>query len=373
LTFTPNDFGNVTGSNYSVETKVADREGIITNGREPEVASSPLKARRESSLSLAYVFDTPEKSQSISNSSVHRITSITPVQFPQIQKPSESPQPESDREIPSRVDQLSQKHLENIDGYPESTQQSEHERLFDSEMQEDKEDPEEWIEVQLDSILSLRSRLIEHEHPGLTEILQEHTFVGKYNERLALIQHKTSLLLVDYKEISKQMWYQFLLHGFSNFGVYFFDRISIQEAIKTHLQNSDEIEADEKGKYGQGVLVDNRMMLKEYFSIIIDKDGHLVGIPMMIQEYSPNMIKIPTFLYDLSTKVEWLTELECFESVSRVIADFYSVEEFGDDDILGGVIFPLFRKVMAKDGWVEEGVVKQVANLEDLYKIFERC
>ena len=44
-------------------------------------------------------------------------------------------------------------------------------------------------------------------------------------------------------------------------------------------------------------------MLKEYFNIQIDDDGNLVGLPLLIDNYVPDIDALATFILRLGTEV----------------------------------------------------------------------
>lgn len=91
---------------------------------------------------------------------------------------------------------------------------------------------------------------------------------------------------------------------------------------------------------------------------------------------------LPTYLVRLVTEVNWDSEKECFETFSRQTAIFYS--QSNPDPILEmqkseewkqeHVIFPAIRRnFLPPTSFVSNGVILQIANLSDLYKVFERC
>ncbi|XP_016326374.1 DNA mismatch repair protein Mlh1-like [Sinocyclocheilus anshuiensis] len=53
-------------------------------------------------------------------------------------------------------------------------------------------------------------------------------------------------------------------------------------------------------------------MLEEYFSLEIDGEGNLTGLPMLLDNYSPAMEGLPMFSLRLATEVNWDRE-ECLE------------------------------------------------------------
>lgn len=87
----------------------------------------------------------------------------------------------------------------------------------------------------------------------------------------------------------------------------------------------------------------------------------------------------------LTTQVDWTEEKACFETFLQELACFYSPrplarsKEMSSTDEqaherwqLEHVLFPSFRKYTT---WPRKlsSDVKQIANLPDLFKIFERC
>lgn len=234
----------------------------------------------------------------------------------------------------------------------------------------------EWIDVQLDSIQTLISNLTENENKGInvlkiaiSQIFQDHTFVGIYNAQLSLIQHQTSLILVNHQLLSKALWYQFLLYGFSNFGIFYFETpLNMQELLALYTNDDTQI------NQCITILSNNRMMMREYFSIIINSQSEIVGIPIIIQDYIPNLNKLPIFLYNLSS-VTFETELECFHQIAQAIADFYSIECFTDqdEDYLKNIVYSMSRKCLGQEIWADTNIFKQITCLSELYKKFERC
>lgn len=91
---------------------------------------------------------------------------------------------------------------------------------------------------------------------------------------------------------------------------------------------------------------------------------------------------LPTYLVRLVTEVNWDSEKECFDTFCRQTAIFYSQpnpdtateaqksQQWKQEH----VIFPAIRRnFLPPNRFVTNGVVLQIANLSDLYKVFERC
>ncbi|EXX72706.1 mismatch repair ATPase MLH1 [Rhizophagus irregularis DAOM 197198w] len=299
----------------------------------------------------------------------------------------------------------------------------------------------ERFDVRLTSILTLRKRLKEIEHKGLTELLANHTFVGCVDDSLtlALVQHQTKLYMVNYNVLSEELFYQLALYGFHNFG---FIHLSIPAPIREltifalescdHDKSEDLKPNEEISQIIIDQLISRKEMLLEYFSMTITENGELATLPLMLKGYAPNLDKLPTFLLRLGTEVDWETETGCFETLSRELGLFYapeppnfsnistSISNNQDDNSMDicdtsnvnkdnslllpkrksseketnlifteqqkkaeiarykwqieHLIFPTLKsQFIAPKSIAENGHVLQIANLPDLYRIFERC
>ncbi|CAG8497082.1 7562_t:CDS:10 [Diversispora eburnea] len=270
-------------------------------------------------------------------------------------------------------------------------------------------------EVKLTSILALRNHCKEVEHKGLTDLLANHTWVGCVDDSipLALIQHQTKLYMVNYNILCEELFYQLTLQEFSNFA---FIRLSKPAPIKELIIFALET----------NTLISRRNMLLEYFSLTINESGELITLPLILKGYAPNLDKLPTFLLRLGTEVDWETEKGCFEKISREFGSFYAPEPltFPRDNVepeniinsidveneipvtmeirqernientnnqsanqkqiteiskyrwqIEHLIFPILKnnQFFAPKNIAESGHVIQIANLPDLYRIFERC
>ncbi|OLL23044.1 hypothetical protein NEOLI_001283 [Neolecta irregularis DAH-3] len=124
-------------------------------------------------------------------------------------------------------------------------------------------------------------------------------------------------------------------------------------------------------------------MLNEYFSIEISEDGFLLTIPLLLKNYSPGLGKLPRFLHNLGSKVNWFDEKECFKDLIGELSLFYSPEplpqpvpeamEGRATDLRHSIehaLFPAFKKrLVATKRSQQERRVVEVADLPDLYKL----
>ncbi|KAG0261361.1 DNA mismatch repair protein [Mortierella polycephala] len=271
-------------------------------------------------------------------------------------------------------------------------------------------------DVKLTSVLQLREEVRKQGHPILTPIFANHTFVGILDNQRGLIQNELALYLVNYEAVSEELFYQICLRDFSNFG---FIRLStpvdIKEMVRMALDDEQELMGknewpeelkpkDDIAKTVTKSLVGRREMLREYFSICITDQGQLSAIPMMIRGYIPNLEKLPDFLWRLGSEIDWTTEKTCFQTLSRELAIFYStqpervedpfaLEDSSDETMedegkspqelqdahfqhmVSTLVFPAFKRyfIPPKSLIEKSGMVVQVAQVKDLYKVFERC
>ncbi|XP_014848318.1 PREDICTED: DNA mismatch repair protein Mlh1 isoform X1 [Poecilia mexicana] len=258
--------------------------------------------------------------------------------------------------------------------------------------------------IKLTSIKDLRAEITENTHRGLQEMLQKHSFVGCVDPQWSLIQHHTKLYLLNTTTLSRELFYQILIFDFGNFGVL---RLStpapLYDLAMLALDSAESGWTEEDGpkeglaQYIVDFLKKKAEMLEDYFSLEIDQEGNLTGLPLLLDKYTPIMEGLPLFILRLATEVNWDNEKECFRDFSKECSAFYSIRkqfvleaEPGDEPVsrtslkepdgnswrwnVEHVLFKAFRTLFSPPkSFSEDGTVLQIANLPDLYKVFERC
>ncbi|KAL5476803.1 MLH1 [Sanghuangporus weigelae] len=259
-------------------------------------------------------------------------------------------------------------------------------------------------ECYLTSLNGLRSDVEKAQHNFLTEIVQKHVFVGIVDLRrsLSLIQHETKLYLLNHASLAEELFYQLGLRQFGNYARLKLEppppiRHLVRLAVRTENERWKEcgldIEADEVVERIVTKLTENAGMLNEYFSMRITPEGTLASLPLLLQAYIPDLARLPLFLMRLGPRVCWTQERECFNTFLRELAYFYSPADLsisqkgkgpekvdGDDPgekrerwQIEHVLFPAMRKYLLAPRNLLDRDVLQVANLPDLYRVFERC
>uniref|UniRef100_A0A8C2CXT5 DNA mismatch repair protein MLH1 n=1 Tax=Cyprinus carpio TaxID=7962 RepID=A0A8C2CXT5_CYPCA len=226
---------------------------------------------------------------------------------------------------------------------------------------------------------------------GLQDLLQNHSFVGSVNPQWTLVQHQTKLYLLNTTKLSQELFYQILIYDFGNFGVL---RLSnpapLYDLAMLALDSEESGWTEEDGpkeglaQYIVDFLKQKAVMLEEYFSLEIDEEGNLTGLPMLLDNYTPVMEGLPMFILRLATEVNWDREKECFHDFSIECSHFYSIRKqytLEPDDAemswqwkVEHVIFKALRNLFSPPKhFSEDGSVLQIASLPELYKVFERC
>ncbi|KAG9092123.1 DNA mismatch repair protein [Ceratobasidium sp. 370] len=255
----------------------------------------------------------------------------------------------------------------------------------------------------LTSILELRQEVQTEKHSRLTEILGGSKFVGivDFESTRSLIQHELKLYLVNHSAVAEELFYQLGLRQFGNFDVL---KLSPAPPLRdlVHLAVSENPDIAEAGldpiKISNkitGILLNRREMLEEYFCILINGEGLVEQLPMLLPGYTPNIDLLPDFLMHLGPRVDWKSEKNCFATVFREIARFYvptppmdihpseSANPEEEEkraqaraEILWQnkhVLFPAVQRYVVAPKRLLEKDVAQIANLPDLYRVFERC
>ncbi|KAM9025262.1 DNA mismatch repair protein Mlh1 isoform 1-T1 [Ara ararauna] len=256
--------------------------------------------------------------------------------------------------------------------------------------------------VNLTSVLTLQDEISSQAHARLQEMLRDHSFVGCVSPQWALAQYQTKLYLLNTTKLSQELFYQILIYDFANFGVL---RLSepapVYELSMLALEDPESGWTEEDGpkeglaEYIVEFLKKKTEMLKEYFSLEIDEEGNLIGLPLLIDSYVPPLEGLPMFILRLATEVNWDEEKPCFESLSKELALFYSIrKQYVTDEAnptnsqtegsdsgsakwkwtVEHVLYKAFRThLLPPKHFAEDGSILQLANLPDLYKVFERC
>ncbi|PIA47206.1 hypothetical protein AQUCO_01400116v1 [Aquilegia coerulea] len=289
----------------------------------------------------------------------------------------------------------------------------------------------------LTSVQELLSDIDSKCHSDLLDIVKHCTYVGMADDVMALLQHNTRLYLVNVVNLSKELMYQQVLRRFAHFNaIQLSDPAPLYELITMALKE-EELDSECKGndhlkekiaEMNTDLLKQKAELLEEYFCIHIDKQGNLCRLPVILDQYTPNMDHVPEFVLCLGNDVDWEDEKSCFQTISAALGNFYAMhppllpnpageglqfykkkqletvkayekdyDNSGSDVVVNDeidhellveaettwtqrewciqhVLVPSMRLFLKPPkSMATNGTFVQVASLEKLYRIFERC
>ncbi|KAB1204751.1 DNA mismatch repair protein MLH1 [Morella rubra] len=206
----------------------------------------------------------------------------------------------------------------------------------------------------LTSIQELIDEIDSNFHSGLLDVVRHCTYIGMADDVFALLQHDTHLYLANVVNLSKELMYQQVLRRFSHFNaIQLSEPAPLSELIMLALkednldtefhENDDLIE--KIAEMNTQLLKQKTEMLEEYFSIHIDMHGNLSRLPVVLDQYTPDMDRVPEFVLCLGNDelsvsalkrmsshcsqtwkhVDWEDEKNCFQSISAAIGNFYAM------------------------------------------------
>ncbi|KAK3229969.1 hypothetical protein Dsin_001850 [Dipteronia sinensis] len=292
----------------------------------------------------------------------------------------------------------------------------------------------------LTSIQELIDNIDGNCHSGLLDIVRNCTYIGMADDVFALLQYNTQLYLANVVNLSKELMYQQALRRFAHFNaIQLSDPAPLSELIILALKEEDlDPESSENDDLKEKIAEMNTELLKqkvemleEYFGIKIDRHGNLSRLPVILDQYNPDMDRLPEFVLCLGNDVEWEDEKKCFQVIAAAIGNFYAMhppllpnpsgdglqyykkiksfrnledgEKSSNDGVTGDNVEMedvVERKLLseAENAWAQRewsiqhvlfpsmrlflkpptslsanGTFVQVASLEKLYRIFERC
>ncbi|KAJ7568741.1 hypothetical protein O6H91_01G046000 [Diphasiastrum complanatum] len=188
--------------------------------------------------------------------------------------------------------------------------------------------------AELTSIQELLATIDQETHSGLEDIVKHCTFIGMADERLCFVQHKTYLYLLDIVKLSKELLYQQVLRRFGHFNViqlsnaaslYELLVIALDEEEQSGRWHESDGPKDQIAQLNVELLMCKAQMLQEYFNLSIDESANLCTLPLILDQYTPDMDRLPQFVLNLGNNVDWETEKECFDSVAAAIGEFYAI------------------------------------------------
>uniref|UniRef100_A0A158R5Y2 DNA_mis_repair domain-containing protein n=1 Tax=Syphacia muris TaxID=451379 RepID=A0A158R5Y2_9BILA len=239
-------------------------------------------------------------------------------------------------------------------------------------------------EFNFTSLESMRAEICKSTSLQLRTFFKDHIYVGAIDPTKVLVQHGTSLYLLNVRQCFQQFFYQILVLSFGNFGTFILSE-SAPIAELFVLDNPNEPE--ENIKKCVNLLVSNRDMLDDYFSFRISSDGSILAIPSLVDGFCPQLESLPALVSALVFDVDWDQEKTCFEGICWAMADFFtpkpehckgvSFSALSDPEITwkamySDILFPNMKTNFLPSETLT-AQIRRLADLPELYKVFERC
>lgn len=225
------------------------------------------------------------------------------------------------------------------------------------------------------------------------KVVRAHSVVGVMDDRYTAVQQGTRLLLLDHRRLCHHLFYQLSLRRFACAPkIALGNPVSVESFVLLALElpeaqwaPGDKTKA-EIAKNAKELLFENAEMLEEYFSVTFDtKEGTLTTLPALLEGHLPLPEALPMFLLRLASDVCWASEKECFRDIATQIASCYSQlttrpyeagasPEGSLSALLIGLLLPAVRALLkAPREIINDDTIVQIAALDQLYKVFERC
>lgn len=205
---------------------------------------------------------------------------------------------------------------------------------------------------EFESLVGLRKEICRTADKEAVEIFKRHLLLGFSGTRYAFIQSSTNLYMIRNNFVLYEFFYQLIIFSFGNIGA--FDLIQSDRSMKflpltellhlylQNMENNDEnkldaIEMKQKIDQLSDVLIQNRNMLWNYFSIKIrvkDNGQHsalLAAIPCLIHGYVPELGRLPSLLFQLA-QVDYTNEKNCYSGIASALAKFHLPFMDADND-----------------------------------------
>ena len=237
----------------------------------------------------------------------------------------------------------------------------------------------DWRPIKLTSVKNLKSSVVSQTDLQLKKLLRSSGYIGvtKSKSPLMFIQVETTLLSVKLESVSQEIFYQLYLKYFGNFSSLILQPpLSLAQLLQVHISRTDTNQrmTQLEAKNASDIIVDRKELLLDYFSITIDESGSLCSLPILLEGYYPDEARLPAFVSDLVSTVDWKNEEQCFLSLGRAIARLFAVTDhtIADEQVVSSLIFPLIKQKLRPPSSLSDSIVK-VTDTASLYRVFHRC
>ncbi|GLD95411.1 hypothetical protein PINS_up004055 [Pythium insidiosum] len=244
----------------------------------------------------------------------------------------------------------------------------------------------------LTSVQNVLHRIAARKSNAVAKLFREHSFVGVVNRAHSLVQYRTKLYLVRHQDVAYHLFYEKIFQQFGSLeSLQVPNPLPVYDLVLEALENPRNGYDEEDGpkeqlaKEIQELMAANGPMLAEYFALDIDSQGCIRTLPRLLVDHEPSLHSLPEFVFRLATDVNWEEEQPCFEGVAQALAQWYSelwypLQPEQSALVLEHVVFPATKAsnnaslaFSPPHELNDTSVLRPIACLTKLYRIFERC
>lgn len=237
-------------------------------------------------------------------------------------------------------------------------------------------------EIRLTSVLELRNQVGKNIDRNFQEMLIQSSYVGCPDQLYLLLQFETKLTILNTEHMNRELFYQCYLFSFGNFDCFKLSNpLKIRELASIYLEYKKDTEVEPEQI--EHFLISKSEMLDDYFSIKINDEGELITMPILLDGHTPNWAYLPKFVCCLAKEINWQNEKKCFEDIGLILSHFYAKppSEFENEEQhlkwsknVELVLYPAYKgKLCPSKNLANQSSLTVIADLNDLYKVFERC
>lgn len=243
----------------------------------------------------------------------------------------------------------------------------------------------------LKSIDKLKQKIFDSKCDRLSSIFKSSSYIGisDYERRFCCFQSGTKLFLCDYSSVLSEFFYQSLLKNFSHQNIFQLNNSICLDDLLNSLYSTIYIESLIQKKVILDLLFEKKNYLMEYAISLLKKNNklYLDSLPLLFDEIFPSTSKLPLLFYNIAFILMHDFHEYNFEPILKQLAFLYipdPIFNLTDCDnnvnekknnlnhILEHCFFPLFKSNFTPTKFLEN-YISQLADLPDLYRIFERC
>ncbi|XP_074601843.1 DNA mismatch repair ATPase Mlh1 [Brevipalpus obovatus] len=234
------------------------------------------------------------------------------------------------------------------------------------------------VKVEVSYIDKLRLEVKENNCAELRELLKNSSCISPVGEDMLAVQHRTHFVVLNSTRLSEELFYQIYLDNIANFAVIRFkEPLNIRTLLEAFIKHSNYPFEQSSEEMTQFLVKESyRESMNTYFAIDITADGMLKSLPLLIQGYPPDMMKLPIFLDSLVTFVQWNDPELFFRTFGLALAKFYSPEDRSNSSdnhkLLVNVLYPKMKQILRPPVSLRDAFNVCVST-QKLYRVFERC